>query len=348
MKNKMVYLVIMAMAVIALMLAGCASPAASNQPGSNTQGALPTSSTAVQGGTSAQPGQSVAAGRLEVVVTDAPARDKITAIVVTLKSVQVHAAGTDTATPAPSAPAVEGTPETADQPEDSAGWTTLDLAGNTQFDLLQVKTNPETLASVPTAAGSFTQARLEVESIEVTFLGSDDKPYTQDATVPSGKIKFIQPFKVTSSDVTQLVFDFDAAQSVNVTGEGKVLFKPVIRLTVNQKPGNASPGATNSGKNRDNPAALQITTSALPAGTVNVAYGANFKLEAAGGSPPYKWSVSTGTLPAGLALNQATGAISGTPTAAGDVNLTLAVTDNSKPEAKTSTKEFTLHIAASP
>ena len=339
MKNKLVYLVTVVMAVIAVMLVGCASPAAPNQPAANPSGAQ---------GTSSLSGQSVASGKIEVVVTDAPAKDKITAIVVTLKSVEVHAAGTETASPTPSAPAVEGTPETPNQPEDSAGWTTIDLAGNTQFDLLQVKTNPATLASVSTASGSFTQARLEVDTIKVTFLGSDDKSYTEDATVPSGKIKFIQPFKVTSTDVTQLVFDFDAAQSVNVTGDGKVLFKPVIRLTVNQKSGNAALGANNPGKNSDSPAALQITTSSLPAGTVNVPYAANFKLEAAGGSAPYKWSVSTGALPAGLTLNSATGSISGTPTAAGDVNLTVTVTDNSKPEAKISTKEFTLHIASVP
>src|SRR5204863_394156 len=45
-----------------------------------------------------------------------------------------------------------------------------------------------------------------------------------------------------------------------------------------------------------NPAALGITTSALPAGTVGTAYSQT--LGASGGSPPYSWAVATGSLPA--------------------------------------------------
>jgi len=56
---------------------------------------------------------------------------------------------------------------------------------------------------------------------------------------------------------------------------------------------------------------LQVTTSSLPAGTVNSAYSAS--LAAIGGNPPYKWSVSAGRLPNGLHLAKSTGLISGTP-----------------------------------
>ncbi len=50
-------------------------------------------------------------------------------------------------------------------------------------------------------------------------------------------------------------------------------------------------------------------------------------LNAAGGWPPYSWSVSTGTLPPGLILNGPTGEISGTPSAVGAFTFTLRVTD---------------------
>ena len=48
-------------------------------------------------------------------------------------------------------------------------------------------------------------------------------------------------------------------------------------------------------------------------------------LTVSGGTAPYTFSVATGTLPAGLTLNSSTGAISGTPTAAG--SFTIKVTD---------------------
>ncbi|MCC7196421.1 MAG: putative Ig domain-containing protein, partial [Gemmatimonadaceae bacterium] len=70
---------------------------------------------------------------------------------------------------------------------------------------------------------------------------------------------------------------------------------------------------------------LSVTTSSLLDGTVNLTYTQS--VSAAGGKTPYLWSVQTGTLPAGLTLNNASGAISGTPTASGTSNFTVRVTD---------------------
>ncbi len=68
-----------------------------------------------------------------------------------------------------------------------------------------------------------------------------------------------------------------------------------------------------------------ITSAALVGGDVNVAYtGAP---TATGGTAPLVWSLSTGSLPAGLGLNTTTGAVTGTPTATGTSNFTLEVTD---------------------
>jgi hypothetical protein len=46
-----------------------------------------------------------------------------------------------------------------------------------------------------------------------------------------------------------------------------------------------------------------------------------------GGAAPFAWSVTAGSLPAGLTLNTATGAISGTPAAAGSFTVTLSVSE---------------------
>ncbi|HSY13214.1 MAG TPA: Ig domain-containing protein [Verrucomicrobiae bacterium] len=71
---------------------------------------------------------------------------------------------------------------------------------------------------------------------------------------------------------------------------------------------------------------LLITTANLPNGTQGVGYSAT--LGAAGGEPPYTWSVATGTLPDGLNVDPNSGVISGTPTTPGNSQFTMQVTDS--------------------
>ena len=72
-----------------------------------------------------------------------------------------------------------------------------------------------------------------------------------------------------------------------------------------------------------------IITNSLPEGTESVVY--SHTLEVQGGSPPYIWSVSGGTLPIGLQLNPTSGVISGTPMiATNPAFVTFMVTDSSK------------------
>ena len=89
---------------------------------------------------------------------------------------------------------------------------------------------------------------------------------------------------------------------------------------------------------------LSITTTSLPNGQVASPYGAT--LAATGGTTPYSWSLTSGTLPAGLTLNASTGAITGTPTAAANaISLTFKLTDSGSP-AQTQSASLTLTIAA--
>jgi hypothetical protein len=82
---------------------------------------------------------------------------------------------------------------------------------------------------------------------------------------------------------------------------------------------NPNPGA---------PTPLSVNTTSLPNGTQSAAYSQS--LSAAGGTPPYRWSLIAGTLPSGLILSTS-GQISGTPANTGTSNFTVQVTDSSSP-----------------
>jgi hypothetical protein len=87
--------------------------------------------------------------------------------------------------------------------------------------------------------------------------------------------------------------------------------------------------------------ALVITTTSLPAGTVGVAYSAT--IEVTGGTTPYTFAVSAGALPDGLSLDGSTGALSGTPTAAGVSPFSVTVTDSGSPQQE-ATRAYVLAI----
>jgi hypothetical protein len=89
--------------------------------------------------------------------------------------------------------------------------------------------------------------------------------------------------------------------------------------------------------------ALSISTASLPSGTQNASYSTT--LAATGGTAPYLWSITSGTLVAGLTLNAASGVISGTPTASGSCTVTIGVTDSASTKQAVA-KTMTLSIAA--
>ena len=90
---------------------------------------------------------------------------------------------------------------------------------------------------------------------------------------------------------------------------------------------------------------LSVTTNSLPGGQVGVTYSTT--LAATGGTPPYSWTLSGGTLPGGLSL-ASNGTITGVPSSsASNVALTFQATDSSNP-AQTATANLSLTIAAAP
>ena len=102
-------------------------------------------------------------------------------------------------------------------------------------------------------------------------------------------------------------------------------------------------GGGGGGKKR-RVADVQIVTPSLPDGSVGSAYDQT--VAATGGLVPYSWSISTGTLPPGLALASATGAISGTPTTLGTFPFDVTVTD-AQGNPSVDTRSYTISIGSS-
>jgi hypothetical protein len=90
--------------------------------------------------------------------------------------------------------------------------------------------------------------------------------------------------------------------------------------------------------------APQVSPAALAGGVVGRTYGQT--LTAGGGTGSYTWAVMQGSLPTGLALNSATGAITGTPAEAGTAVFTVSATDSRiTGSAGTAVKTITIYPA---
>ena len=91
------------------------------------------------------------------------------------------------------------------------------------------------------------------------------------------------------------------------------------------------------------PTPVSITTKSLSSATAGTSYSNT--LTATGGTLPYAWTLSSGTLPTGITVQPA-GSLSGTTSQTGSFNITIEVSDSSSPKL-TSSQSFTLTVAAS-
>jgi len=84
-----------------------------------------------------------------------------------------------------------------------------------------------------------------------------------------------------------------------------------------------------------------ITTSMLPLAVQGKNY--NMALVSSGGTGSIAWSITAGTLPAGISINNASGVLSGTPTTVGSSTFTIRAADAVGGGAS---REFTLQVVA--
>lgn len=87
---------------------------------------------------------------------------------------------------------------------------------------------------------------------------------------------------------------------------------------------------------------LQVTTAALPNGTVGAAYDQQLTADGGQPNPSYSWSLFSGSLPPELSMDSG-GTIQGTPTFSGTTNFTVQVSDNN---GSTATQALSLTIYA--
>jgi len=131
-------------------------------------------------------------------------------------------------------------------------WITIDIPEDARtFDLFDIKGIEQFLGESEVAAGKYTQLRLTVDKIEVALDGGKLQP----ANLPSGVLKFVRPFDVVAGETVEILIDFDADRSVNVTGAGKIQVKPVVKLEI--KTGKQA-GQTAEGEEADEEEAEEI------------------------------------------------------------------------------------------
>jgi len=172
-------------------------------------------------------------GVVEVYVTDAPPRDEVTSVNVTVSKLEIHkAVAEQEQEQSGSGNQTQEQEQEQQQTQQGEGeWITIDISDNaTTFDLLKIKGIEQFFASSEVEAGKYTQIRLTIDKVEVTL--SDNN--SQEATVPSKELKFVRPFDVVTDETTTILIDFDADKSVTVTGAGEIIVKPVVKLIVSQ------------------------------------------------------------------------------------------------------------------
>ncbi|MDD5700778.1 MAG: DUF4382 domain-containing protein [Dehalococcoidales bacterium] len=232
--------------------------------------------------------------------------------------------------------------QTQDKPGKNSSWITLDLSeelqgndnGDIIFNLLDFQNELEALLASGDAipAGKYTQLRLEVSEVWVKESGKDPV----QAKLPSNTLKLVHPFEIVDGMTTEIVVDWDAEKSLNFTGNGQIICKPVIKVK-------SAKAVDDEDKEEDT---LKITPQ-LPVGVAGEDYEG--KLTAEGGEKPYTWTIIDNDEVEWLTLDDVVDdeddfvGVSGQPDEAGEFTFTVRVEDSSDP-GQGFDKTFTINV----
>jgi len=201
---------------------------------------------------------------------------------------------------------ISGTPQNSGTSD--VAFMVTDSSGNTATANLSITINPDTSTSVsisPTSASLTTGGK---QQFSASVSGSSNTSVTWSVNGVNGGNGSVGT--ISSAGLYTAPASVPSGGSVTVKATSAADTTKSASATVNVN-AVAPPVA--------------ITTTSLPNGTVNVNYSAT--LSASGGTAPYSWSLSSGSLPAGLTLSSS-GTITGKPTATGQSSFTVRVTDS--------------------
>lgn len=156
------------------------------------------------------------AGTLAIRLADAPAPG-VTAVDVTITRIDAHI---------------------------GSQWQTL-ATPNTTVNLLDLVTHDALLAQAPLPGGSYSQIRIFISSATVT-----DATGTHNVTIPSSAqtgIKINVDYTIQANTITDILLDFNVAQSLHITGNGTYMLQPVIPAVVKILSGTISGNVTSNG-----------------------------------------------------------------------------------------------------
>ncbi len=171
-----------------------------------------------------------------------------------------------------------------------------------------------------TATGNFSLAINEAPLLRIVTDRLDDgvlnRPYNQNVTADGG----VTPYAWSATGLPPNIAISSTTGALSGTPTAAGLFNVSVNVT-----DSVQRSASKTLKLKVIGPPRITTTSPLPPGKVGLAY--NVTLRAVDGQTPYNWSVTTGALPAGLALSSTSGDIIGAPMAVGDFSFTVKVTD---------------------
>ncbi|HKJ34330.1 MAG TPA: DUF4382 domain-containing protein [Balneolales bacterium] len=153
-------------------------------------------------------------GTMKVHMTDSPISN-VSALTVNITKIEVHQNGADS----------------------TSGWKVISDSSETVNILNLTNGKTRLIGDQNLSAGTYSQIRLILGANSTVTIGGKQFPIT----IPSGTqtgIKINANITVKAGETFNLLLDFNAAQSIHMTGNGRYMLKPVIHAVNMQLDGN--------------------------------------------------------------------------------------------------------------